>query len=29
MEAQMLELIQIGQRQVIHSIFCMNHLSEK
>lgn len=29
MEAQMLELIQIGQRQVIHSIFCINHLSEK
>lgn len=29
MEAQMLELIQTGQRQVIHSILCINHLSEK
>lgn len=25
----MLELIQTGQHQVIHSIFCINHLSEK
>lgn len=29
MEAQMLELIQTGQHQVIHSIFGINHLSEK
>lgn len=29
MEAQMLELIQTGQHQVIHSIFCINHLSVK
>lgn len=29
MEAEMLELIQTGQHQVIHSIFCINHLSEK
>lgn len=29
MEAQMLELIQTGQHQVTHSIFCINHLSEK
>lgn len=25
----MLELIQTGQHQVIHSIFCINHLSVK
>lgn len=29
MEAQMLELIPTGQHQVIHSIFSINHLSEK
>lgn len=29
MEAQTLELIQPGQCQVIHSIFCINHLSKK
>lgn len=29
MEAQTLELIHTGQRQVIHSIFHINHLSVK